>query len=444
MSEALWNIPKSWIWTEIKELGEIISGGTPPSKETAYWGNDINWISPSDLTGYNKKNIAKGAKNLTFAGLKNSSARVMPAGSVHFSSRAPIGYVVISSQPMSTNQGFKSLVPSEAIFNEYAYYYFKASKNLAEEKATGTTFKEISGAAFGKLPLPLPPLNEQKRVVAKIEELFSELDKGIESLKTAREQLKIYRQAVLKHAFEKFSERVALETVSDAVGGYAFKSPSFKTDGGKYQVMRMGNIRPGVIREDESPVFLDEVDSTILDRYLLKIEDVLITLTGTRNKRDYGYTAIVKKANYLVNQRIAYLRFSPQYLPSFFLYYSWTEDFKRQFFGHETGNVGQGNVGMKAIRSTLIPKATIAEQKSVIDGLDASFATIENLEATIDTELQKSEALRQAILKKAFSGQLVAQDPADEPASVLLERIRSEKSATKSTVKKPKAERSAA
>jgi type I restriction enzyme S subunit len=126
----------------------------------------------------------------------------MPAGSIHFSSRAPIGYVAISSQPISTNQGFKSLVPTQGVFNEYVYYYLKAAKYIAEERASGTTFREISGTAFGKLPLPFPPLPEQHHIVAKIEELFSELDNGIENLKKAREQLKTYRQAVLKYAFE--------------------------------------------------------------------------------------------------------------------------------------------------------------------------------------------------------------------------------------------------
>ena len=144
MSEILWRIPESWEWTTINNLGAIVSGGTPSTKEASYWGNDVNWISPSDLTGYSKKTIAKGAKNLTFLGLKNSSAKVMPVGSVHFSSRAPIGYTVISSQPISTNQGFKSLVPTDGIFNEYAYYYLKSSKHIAEQRATGTTFKEIA------------------------------------------------------------------------------------------------------------------------------------------------------------------------------------------------------------------------------------------------------------------------------------------------------------
>ena len=198
----LWAIPQSWRWVEFSDLGEIVSGGTPSTKEPSYWGGEIRWISPSDLTGYSKKTISRGSKNPTKHGLDNSSAKLMPAGSIHFSSRAPIGYVVISSEPVSTNQGFKSIVPAPGVFNEYVYYFLKSAKSLAENRASGTTFRELSGSPFSRLPFPLAPTSEQHRIVAKIEELFSELDNGVENLKTAREQLQVYRQAVLKHAFE--------------------------------------------------------------------------------------------------------------------------------------------------------------------------------------------------------------------------------------------------
>jgi type I restriction enzyme S subunit len=103
---------------------------------------------------------------------------------------------------LCTNQGFKSIVPNNAIDNIYLYYFLNSAKKQAEELASGTTFKEISLTNFSSLKIPLPPLAEQHRIVAKIEELFSDLDKGIETLKTAHQQLKIYRQAVLKYAFE--------------------------------------------------------------------------------------------------------------------------------------------------------------------------------------------------------------------------------------------------
>ena len=200
--EERWAIPDGWVWTSLSELGDIVAGGTPSTKTPSYWGDDIHWISPADLTGYSAKTIDKGSKSISKLGLANSSAKVMPAGSVHFSSRAPVGYVVISSEPIATNQGFKSLVPALGIFNEYVYYYLMASREFARRRASGTTFLELSGKAFGRLPIPLAPTAAQHRIVAQIEELLSELDKGVESLKAARAQLNVYRQAVLKHAFE--------------------------------------------------------------------------------------------------------------------------------------------------------------------------------------------------------------------------------------------------
>lgn len=202
MTEHLWEVPSSWEWTVIKVLGDIVSGATPSTKVRDYWDGDIIWFAPSDLTGYRQKFIARGAKTLTEEGLANSSARIMPAGSVMFSSRAPVGYVAINSVPAATNQGFKSVVPYTGIFNEYLYHYLKASKQMAEQRATGTTFKELSGAAFGVLPAPLPPTNEQRRIVEKIEAMFDEIDKGVESLQTARTTLSLYRQSLLKSAFE--------------------------------------------------------------------------------------------------------------------------------------------------------------------------------------------------------------------------------------------------
>ena len=195
-------LPKDWKWKKLGDVGKIISGGTPSTAISEYWKGDINWIAPSDLTGYKKKTIKKGAKSITEFGLKNSSARLMPKGSVLFSSRAPIGYVVIADEELSTNQGFKSIIPNENIISDFLYYFLLASKRNAEQVSSGTTFKETSLSKFSELDLPLPPKPTQQAIVSKIEELFSELDKGIEQLKTAQQQLKTYRQSVLKWAFE--------------------------------------------------------------------------------------------------------------------------------------------------------------------------------------------------------------------------------------------------
>ena len=170
-------LPKNWAWCRLRNLGEIVGGGTPSTDNAKYWDNgDVAWLSPADLTGYTQKYILHGKKNITQFGLLNSSAKLMPAGSVLYSSRAPIGYVVISSGEISTNQGFKSIVPAITECNEFLYYYLKAATPEIKSRATGTTFKEISGNEFGATLVPLPPIAEQKSIVSQVEKIFSMLE----------------------------------------------------------------------------------------------------------------------------------------------------------------------------------------------------------------------------------------------------------------------------
>ncbi len=144
-------IPNGWASVTLGDVGEIVSGGTPSTSMPEYWNGKINWITPSDLSGYVNKYISCGAKSISEAGLVKSSARLIPKGSVLFSSRAPIGYVCIANRKLCTNQGFKSIIPNEAIFNEYLFYFLKSAKRKAEDVASGTTFKEISLSKFSNL-----------------------------------------------------------------------------------------------------------------------------------------------------------------------------------------------------------------------------------------------------------------------------------------------------
>lgn len=169
-------IPASWSWVRLASLGTVVGGGTPSTSVPEYWDGAIPWLSPCDLSDYDGKYIGHGKRNISQEGLDHSSAALMPAGSILYSSRAPIGYVVIASNEISTNQGFKSLVPAIDGINEFIYYALKALTSDIKNRATGTTFKEISGSEFGKTLIPLPPLAEQKRIVKKLETIFSTLN----------------------------------------------------------------------------------------------------------------------------------------------------------------------------------------------------------------------------------------------------------------------------
>ncbi|MDK0847401.1 restriction endonuclease subunit S [Clostridium perfringens] len=175
--DKLFDIPNRWEWCRLGEIGQIIGGGTPSSGNEEYYSdNGIPWLTPADLRGYGDKYIANGSRYITELGLQKSSARMLPRGSVLFSSRAPIGYVVINSKELCTNQGFKSIVPYVSEMNEYIYYFLKYNTKNIEDMASGTTFKEISGKGMSEVVIPIPPLEEQKRIVAKVDAIMNYLD----------------------------------------------------------------------------------------------------------------------------------------------------------------------------------------------------------------------------------------------------------------------------
>ncbi|TCQ72260.1 type I restriction enzyme S subunit [Raoultella ornithinolytica] len=175
--EKPFELPVGWEWVTLATVGEIVGGGTPKSDNPQYWAkNGIKWLTPADLYGLKGKYISSGARDISPAGLSNSSARLMPKGSVLFSSRAPIGYVAIADAELSTNQGFKSCVPYIKDSAEYIYYFLMASAKKIDAEASGTTFKEVSGAIVSKILFPLPPLSEQLKIVSRANELMSLCD----------------------------------------------------------------------------------------------------------------------------------------------------------------------------------------------------------------------------------------------------------------------------
>lgn len=176
--EIPFEIPKSWKWVRLAQIGEIIGGGTPKTSNKEFWDNgNIPWLTPADMKNVKGKYVKNGERNITDAGLKGSSAKLMPKGTIIYSSRAPIGYIAIADNDLCTNQGFKSLVPYNFEINEYMYYSLISRTDEIISRASGTTFKEISGSEFGLTLVPLPPLEEQKRIVAKIEELMPYVEK---------------------------------------------------------------------------------------------------------------------------------------------------------------------------------------------------------------------------------------------------------------------------
>jgi len=408
--EGLRSLPKNW---QIKKLGDVADYLNGRAFKPIEWEK-----KGAPIIRIQNLNKPEAAYNYTTKVFDDRFK--IERGELLYAWSASLGTYIWNGDQAWLNQHIFKVIPKDFCDKKYLFYTLEKITAELYAKAHGSGMVHVTKGKFEATEIPIPPLPEQHAIVAKIEELLSDLDNGVQQLRTAQQQLKIYRQSLLKAAFEgrltnkdvKDGElpegwkKVQVKEIADTFGGFAFKSSDFISNG-KYQVLRMGNVRPGVIRYGEKPVFLNEVSPNILSRALLKENDVIITQTGTRKKRDYGFTAIIQKPNLLLNQRIASIRFKETYLPKFFLYYSWTDSFKDQFFANETGNVGQGNVGMRAVTETLVPYCAIVEQHRIVNELESKLTVCDNIKETITHSLQQAETLRQSILKKAFEGRLV-------------------------------------
>lgn len=171
-------LPEGWLWSRLGEIGAIFGGGTPKSSNPTYFSaNGIPWVTPADLYNFKQKYIKRGRRDISDAGLKNSSAQLLPKGSILFSSRAPIGYVAIAANSIATNQGFKSCYPYCLSMNEFIYYFLMQAAEEIDRNASGTTFREVSGKDVSLIFIPLPPLAEQQEIVARVERLLGMCDR---------------------------------------------------------------------------------------------------------------------------------------------------------------------------------------------------------------------------------------------------------------------------
>ena len=168
----------NFIECKLSELGEIVGGSTPSTRETANYGGDISWITPKDLTELKTRFINKGERNITRRGFDSTSTKMLPVNSVLFSSRAPIGYIAINNmKEVCTNQGFKSIVPNEKNDYKFIYYLLKYNKNKIEALGTGTTFKEVSSSVMKNVKVKIPERIEEQKKISKI---LDEIDTKIE------------------------------------------------------------------------------------------------------------------------------------------------------------------------------------------------------------------------------------------------------------------------
>ena len=285
----------------------------------------------------------------------------------------------------------------------YMYYLWVLAKSgMLAAYYTGMGIKHLTGESLKKLPVPVPPLKEQKRIVARIEELFSELGSGVETLKKTKQQLAVYRQSVLKAAFAHVAEKKTIREMSSVVTSGSRGWAQYYSDNGA-RFIRIGNLTRGGIKVDLSDVqHVDLPDDAEGKRTQLKPNDVLVSITA-----DLGSIGLVPDniGDAYVNQHIAMVRFNNPTQGKFMAWYLRSDYGQKDLLKNKRGG-GKLGLGLDDIRGTKVPVMSDAEAAGILATIESRFSVCDSIEKTVNAALQQAEAMRQSILKMAFEGRL--------------------------------------
>lgn len=520
------SLPKGWIECHIEDLispGGVFKDGDWIESKDQDPNGEVRLIQLADIGDGRFTN--KSSRYLTSDKAQQLNCTFLEKGDLLVARMPdPLGRCCIF--PFDSEKKFVTVVDVcilrvGNIYIDHKYLMFLINSIKIREKISelqsGSTRKRISRKNLATINFPIAPLNEQKRIVAKIEELFSELDNGIAALKTAREQLKVYRQAILKHAFEgkltakwreenadklETSEQLLTRIQKERDTRYQHQLEKWKTAVKEWEARGKEGKKPVKPREPEAPKTLDLADNHFLsdipkewicvkaeqlcdfitkgttpgkselfsndgDVPFIKVYnltktsalDFSIDPTYVRNETHNGFLARSKVypndvlmnivgpplgkvsivpdsfTEWNINQAIVIYRsniLSPRYLAEYLLF----EKTVNFMMSQSKATAGQFNLTLEICRELPIPVTISEEQYEIVKKLEEQRSNLDLVSKEIDNQLKKAEILRQSILKKAFSGKLVPQDPEDEPASELLTRINARKELQNKLAKK--------
>ena len=426
-------LPENWTITSLSEVATWGSGGTPSRTNLAYFGGGIPWIKTGEL---GKPLIERTEETISELGLAHSSAKVFPRGSVAIAMYgATIGKVSVLGIDAATNQACAVGIPDQNLTtNEFLYHYLCSQKDAFIEAGKGAAQPNISQAVIKNWLVPLPPLNEQKRIADKLDTLLARVNGCRHRLDRIPLILKRFRQSVLAAATSgqlteewrdlqstnKMARWVSLEDVASKLsyGSSAKSSPS-----GSVPVLRMGNIQEAKL-DWNNLVFTSDIKE--IEKYQLLTGDVLFNRTNSPEL--VGKTAVYKGerpaiyAGYLIR-----VRCSADLLPDYLNYCLNSPAGRDYCWQVKSDAISQSNINARKLAAFQFELPPIEEQAEIVRRTEVLFAYADRIETHYQKALAQVERLTSALLSQAFRGELVPQDPNDEPISVLLERIQAEK-----------------
>lgn len=358
----------AWPIVPVKDYARVVGGATPKSATAEYWDGDIPWTTPKDLSDLDGKYLADTPRKITALGLKSCSSELLPPNSVLFSSRAPIGHVAINTVPMATNQGFKSFIPSPKLDASFLFWWLKCHRAQLELLGNGATFKEVSKAIVERIEIPLPPLDEQKRIAA----ILDQADELRRKRQRAIARLNQLGQAIFH---EMFGDPVAndrgwpvmrLDEVSRNITDGTHDTPTRTPSGVPFITSK--NVRPFEFDLSNLEYVSPETHREIIKRCNPCYGDVLYTNIGAsvgsavQNRFDFEFSL----------KNVALIQPDRQSLLSDYLEYMLNNPrFKEALLSSSAAGGAQKFVTLKALRNAPVPIPPVAAQTQFAERVEA-------------------------------------------------------------------------
>lgn len=422
---------EDWIAVELGKICFTTSGGTPSRNNIEFYQGSIPWVKSGEL---DKGIIYDTEEHISEDAVKKSSAKIFPAGSLLIALYgATIGKLAFLGVEATTNQAICGIYNSQAIESKYLFNFLLNRKQKLISQGTGGAQPNISQTILKKIEIPLAPLPIQRAIVSKIEALFSDLDNGIANFKIAQGQLKIYRQAVLKKAFEGHSTITTIGDEFDFIGGGTPSKQNSEYWNGDLFWCSVKDVKGDYLLKTIDKITLKGLNESAAN--LAKPDNVILITRISPGK------TIISRIETAINQDLKVVKPKKEYLPELIHYLF--QAFEREIIKLSSGTTVLG-INLTNLKSINIPLLDISEQTQIVQEIESRLSVCDKVEQSINESIIKAEALRQSILKKAFEGKLLNQSEIElcktaadyEPASELLKKIKAEKLAKEQEQKK--------
>lgn len=338
----------------------------------------------------------------------STPTKIAQKNDILLSVRAPVGATNLAPTKVCIGRGLTAIRPADCLSTKYLLLFFRYFQAELAQKGAGTTFNAITQTVVKNIEIPVPSISSQERLVSKIEELFSEIDNGISALETAKRKLAVYRQVVITSAFPELSANnsVTLQEIAAISSGITKGRKLEGADILSLPYLRVANVQNGYLNLREIKEI--QLKQSELARFLLEIDDVLYTEGGDRDKLGRGTVwrgEIPRCAhqNHIFKARL----FKEKAVPQYVAYWSMTTPARNYFYEKGKQSVNLASINKTVLSKLPLPLPSLEKQSEIVSTIDQHLSVCNEIENTINKNLQAVAALKQSILKKAFEGNLL-------------------------------------